>query len=451
MRLNLHHTYGLGSFREQFDQTVQFVTDPGIEDSVINLYPQFEHETMEGFGGAVTDSAGYIYSLMTDEQRAALMDTYFSPDHLNYHAVRVPMDSCDFSLETYEAMSDPADTELKSFSFAREGKYILPMLEDARAAAEKYGKTLELMLSPWSPPAFMKTNGERAHGGSLKKEYYGMWAEYLCRYIEEFRKRGFFVKRMSIQNEPKAVQTWDSCVYTAEEEKTFLRDFLRPAMSRHGLDEVEIFIWDHNKERVFERMAEICDEKTKKLFDGIAFHWYSGDHFEALDLVRREYPDKQMIISESCIENNKFGGDDQIGNAQRLCHEMMGDLNHGMTAFYDWNMLLDQDGGPNWVGNFCQAPFLFDTKKKVLMPQLILQYFEHISKHLVRGSRRIDFSKYTDALDVTSWKRPDGKIVLIVMNRENEAKPVNVRLEGQAASFVLFPKSIASGVLEPDL
>ena len=183
---------------------------------------------------------------MNETQKRQVITTYFSPDRMKYGLVRIHMDSCDFSTEMYQAMSEGTDTELKSFSFARTEKYIIPMLEDAQKAA---GKPLKIMLSPWSPPAFMKTNGQRTYGSSLKPEFRKMWAEYICRYIIEFEKRGYQVQRISLQNEPKSVQTWDSCIYTAAEEKEFLRDFMYPALQSHGLEHVEIFIWDHNKEK----------------------------------------------------------------------------------------------------------------------------------------------------------------------------------------------------------
>lgn len=209
-----------------FEQTIEMTEDiRGIESQVVNIYPELSYETFEGFGGAVTEAAGYIYSLMNDEQKKKVIETYFSPEKMNYRLVRVHMDSCDFSLGLYEAMSNSEDTELKSFSFERTEKYILPMLEDAKKTA---GENLKLMLTPWSPPAFMKTNGKRTGGGKLKPEYRKLWAEYICRYIREFQNRGFEVQRISIQNEPKAVQTWDSCLFTAEEEKSFLRiSFIR--------------------------------------------------------------------------------------------------------------------------------------------------------------------------------------------------------------------------------
>ena len=182
----------------------------------------------------------------------------------------------------YEPDSDPEDTEFAKFSFERVEKYILPLLDAAEAA---YGGKLDIMLSPWSPPAAMKSNQERNHGGKLLPEYRAQWAEYICRYIEEYRKRGYHVKMLTLQNEPKAVQTWDSCIYAAQEQKEFLRDYMWRALCAHGLDDIEIYLWDHNKERVFEWAQTIIDDETTHMVAGMAFHWYSGDHFEALRMT----------------------------------------------------------------------------------------------------------------------------------------------------------------------
>lgn len=132
MELELFTTYGQGSWQEQFRQTVTFKEDSQAENQVVNLYPEVRFETLEGFGGAITDSAAYVYSLMSDEQKKELITTYFSPDRMNYRMVRIHMDSCDFSTEMYEAMGDSQDTELSTFSFDRTEKYIMPMLRDAR-------------------------------------------------------------------------------------------------------------------------------------------------------------------------------------------------------------------------------------------------------------------------------------------------------------------------------
>lgn len=426
-------------------QTKELRQDPGIENQVITLYPDVTYGELEGFGGAVTDSAAFVYSLMNETQRQELLTTYFTPERMNYGMLRVPMDSCDFSLDTYEAMTDPSDKLLSSFSMTRTEKYIFPMLNDIRQVSKR---PLELMLSPWSPPAFMKTNGQRTQGGGLKPEYRTMWAEYLCRYIAEFRRRGYIVRRISLQNEPHAVQTWDSCLFTPQEQRDFLVDFMAPAMKRNGIADVEVFLWDHNKERVYEWMRDALDSQSTKLVAGAAFHWYSGDHFEALDLVRQCFPDKKLITSESCIEFYKFSQKEAIRGAMRLSHEILGDLNHGVCAFYDWNLVLDENGGPNHAGNFCLAPFLYDTGKKELVPQLIQRHIEHFSHYLVPGSTRIAHSRFSDDIEVTAWQRPDQKLVAIVLNTSHRAIPIFLRLEGNMAECKLPPQSITTAILD---
>lgn len=433
-------------YDNKFYQTVQFHDDVAeIETQVINLYPELTYEVFEGFGGAVTEASGYVYSLMNENQKKQLIETYFSEDEMNYRLVRVHMDSCDFCLNTYEAMSDSQDSEFKSFSFERTEKYIMPLLEDIKKVT---GDRLNLMLTPWSPPAFMKTNGGRRKGGRLKPEYRKMWAEYICRYIREFKDRGYHIQRISIQNEPNAVQTWDSCLFSAEEEKVFLRDYMYPAMKEHGYDDIEIFIWDHNKERVFERVRDVIDDSTSHMVTGAAFHWYSGDHFEALELVRKHYPNMKMILSESCLEYRLFDEksiDDTIG---KLGHEIIGDLNHGICAFYDWNLLLDEKGGPNYVGNYCHAPFLYNTETKELIPQKIQKQYYYFSHNIVPGSVRIAATKYTEQIDVTAYLTPENKIAVILLNKSDNPLPINFRIQGKVAEVILLGKAVASCMIE---
>lgn len=425
----------------RFDQIIDMTEDiREVENQVINLYPEITYEKFEGFGGAVTEAAAYVYSLMNEEEKKQVIETYFSPEQMNYQLVRVHMDSCDFSLGMYEAMSDPEDVELKSFSFERTEKYIIPMLKDAQKASKG---NLKLMLTPWSPPAFMKTNGKRTGGGKLKPEYRNLWAEYICRYIREFKDRGFDVQRISIQNEPKAVQTWDSCLFTAEEEKEFLRDHLYPAMKNHGYEDIEVFIWDHNKERIYERVRDTVDEETKQMITGAAFHWYSGDHFEGLELVHRLYPDMKLIMSESCLEYSIFDEKNINSVTNRLCHEIIGDLQAGMCAFYDWNLLLDEKGGPNHVGNYCHAPFLYDTVEHKLMPQKTQEQFYLFSHFILPGSVRIASTKYTEQIDEVAYLTPENKIVVLLLNKSDQILSVNIRLNGKIGSLILAPELLS--------
>lgn len=426
------------------EENIEFCPDKGRENELINLYPQVTYQSFEGFGGAITDSAAYVFSLMDEKAQAEVLKQYFGTGNMQYNMVRIPIDSCDFSLEHYEADSEEADENFEHFSFDRVEKYIIPFLD---AAEKEYGKKLEIMLSPWSPPAYMKTNGERNHGGRLKPEYAARWAGYICRYIKEYRSRGYLVTRLTVQNEPKAVQPWDSCIYTAQEEKAFITDYLWPEMVKQGMDDIKLYIWDHNKERAFEWAEDIFDETTAKMIDGLAFHWYSGDHFEALRMIRERFPDKKLLLSEACIEYSKFSAKDYLKNAQKYAHDMIGNLNNGMNSFMDWNLLLDEQGGPNHVKNFCDAPFLYDTKKEMLKETNILGYLWHFAHFIEKGAVRIGVTNYSEQLQVTAFRKNDN-IAVIILNTSDEELPVYIRIKDTCAGVVVKPRSISSGVIK---
>lgn len=410
----------------------------------VNIYPDYEYQTIIGFGGAITEAAGYVFSKLSKENQGKILELYFGKGGNRYNMARVHVDSCDFSLGNYSAMSDPSDTSMESFTLERDEQFIIPLL---KAAVEKRGEVFDLLLSPWSPPAFMKTNNDKNHGGKLKPEYRQLWAEYLCRYIKEYELRGFKVNRLTIQNEPEAVQTWDSCIYTAEEEKEFIKDYLHPALLRNGLKDVKINIWDHNKEGIIRRALKTIDKDTDKIIDGIAFHWYSGDHFEAVSLARELFPHKELIFTEGCVEYSRFGTD-QLHNAQMYAHDIIGNLNAGMSGFIDWNILLDKNGGPNHVGNFCDAPIMIDTDNDTFEVKLSFDYIGHFSKYIKKGAKRIAFSKYTDLIEMTAFKNPDESLILVMMNRHNNNIPITVDITGKIFDTILEKNSISTAIIK---
>ncbi|MDR1030434.1 MAG: glucosylceramidase [Treponema sp.] len=423
------------------------IPDPGAENEVVNLYPEIEYQTIEGFGGAFTDSAASVFSLMSEAAQRQLLDAYFDPKKgAGYTLGRIHLDSCDFSLEHFEAVSDPQDTAFKSFSLSRWGRYLLPFIQ---AAEKTRGKPLTFIAAPWSPPAFMKTTGKRNNGGALREAYREAYAKYLGTYLLALRKAGIEVRRVTVQNEPLAVQQWDSCVYTAEEEKQFIRDFLSPTLRAMNLGEVELFIWDHNKERVYERTRDILDQDTDALIRGVAFHWYSGDHFEALRLIREQFPEKILIHTESCLEYSRLDKGDQMRNAQKYAHDLIGDLNNGVSAFYDWNLVLDEQGGPNHVRNFCDAPFLFHRDTGELEERPSFAHISHFSRYIHAGAKGIAFSRYTGLFEMTAFRNTDGTITAVFLNPTDKPLPVQLRLRGNVSTFSLLPQSIATGILRP--
>ncbi len=415
------------------------------ERYVLNLYPEVTFQTLKGFGGAFTEAAGYVFSRLPAKKQEELLAAYFGKDGLSYTLGRASIDSCDFSLGHYSAVDDPEDTGLSTFSLARDEEYVLPLLKRAQALEPR----LQMMLSPWSPPAFMKTNGQRNGGGKLIPAFWNTWARYLCRYVKEYEKQQIPVFALSVQNEPNAVQTWDSCLYSPEEERSFLRDELAPEMKRSGLEKVALTVWDHNKERLFDRTAYLCaDQEANKAIGAVGYHWYSGDHFEAVDLVSRMFPDKMLIFTEGCIEYSRLEKDSAMQHAQMYAHEIIGGLNAGMHAFLDWNLCLDLTGGPNHAGNYCDAPVMADLETGELHYHLSYYYLGHFSRYIKPGAKRIGFTRYTDALEGTAFQNPDGGLACVIVNRQDEAQECFLRLQGRLCQVELPGKSIQTMLID---
>ncbi len=434
-----------GKLQRQEETTAMDCRDY-IENNLVNLYPEMRYQTLFGIGGAITESAGYVFSQLKPGEQEELVNACFGPDGLGYTIGRAPVDSCDFALGNYSAVTDDTDKSLSTFSLERDERYILPLIK----AAQNKQPSLQMLLSPWSPPAFMKTNGKKNDGGSLRPEYREMWARYLCRYVQEYLKRDIPVFALSVQNEPNACQRWDSCLYTASEEQLFLRDFLYPAMVSNGLEAVRRIIWDHNKERIYERVRDICaDPEANTAVDGAGYHWYSGDHFESLHLVKEKYPDKMLIFTEGCIEYSlKEDSRNKLRNAQRYAHEMIGSFNAGCEAFLDWNILLDIHGGPNHVGNFCEAPIMY-APESGLHYNPSYYYIRHFSRYIRPGASRIAWSSYDSHIEMTAFCNPDDSLAAVFFNPLEHARTINLRIGDVWGRFVIPDKCIATVTLEP--
>ena len=406
---------------------------------VVNVYPEVKYQTIRGFGGAFTESAAHNYAGMSVEKKKELVKAYFGKEGLSYNFGRIHMNSCDFALGNYTYVEE-GDAQLKTFSIAHDFAEIIPLVKDAQ---EEYGEPMEFLVSPWSPPAFMKTNGEMNHGGKLKKEFYPVWAKYYVKFIKAYREAGIPIGFLTVQNEPMAVQTWDSCIFTSEEEAVFVREYLGPALEKEGLSDVGIFVWDHNKEEAYQRFKEVMEkEETGKYVKGAAVHWYTGDHFEAIEMIRKMYPDKEVFFTEGCVEYSRFADSGEIEKAEMYAHDIMGNLNAGISASIDWNLFLDKMGGPNHVGNFCAAPIMCDAEKDTYEKRLTYYYIGHFSRYIKPGALRIGTTRYSDAVEAAAFLNPDGERVLVLLNKTEKEVPVTVREAGCGMETVLRSHSI---------
>lgn len=399
---------------------------------VIKIYPELQEQAIAGFGGAFTEAAAVCFRSLSEEARKEFLEGCFGEEGLRYNLGRIHMNSCDFALGNYVYVEE-GDMELLTFDISHDRKEIIPLIKEAAACHGE--EELSLLVSPWSPPAYMKSNGEMNHGGRLKAECYGLWADYYVRFLREVRKEGLNIRYLTVQNEPEAVQPWDSCVYTAEEEGRFAAEYLIPALKKAGLSDIEVFIWDHNKESMYDRAKGSFEVPgCRESVSGVAMHWYTGDHFDGIRAVKKAFPEKRVFFTEGCVEYSRFADSGEIQRAEMYAHDMLGNFKAGAEAFFDWNLLLGADGGPNHAENFCAAPVMCDGRGGI-EKRLSYYYIGHFSRYIRRGARQIMNSCYSDTLETAAFENPDGGRVVVILNRSGADMPVYLCEAGEGTAF----------------
>ena len=384
------------------------------EMRLVKLYPDFAYQSIVGFGAALTEASGYVFSQMDGATQREFLDLCFGPEGNRYSLCRLSIQSCDFSLVPRSYMSKRDET-LADFSIDDDWAYVLPLVK----AAQSTNSDLDFIASPWSPPAWAKSNRSMKFGGHLKRNSYDIWAKMIARTIASYRAVGVSIGRITVQNETQARQTWESCLFTAEQEADFLTNHLKPTLAREGLSDIKVLVWDHNKEGMLDRAAAIMRNPAQAhAVDGVAFHWYSGDHFEALratrDLVGTE---RELIFTEGCDFYSAGDTYWELPHAEHYAHEIIGDLEAGANGIIDWNILLDATGGPNHVGNFCDAPLMYDTSSGKLAVRLPFHYIGHFSRFIQPGAKRLLTTRFTSDLECCGFSNPDGSYALVVLNR----------------------------------
>ena len=394
-----------------------------------------------GIGGAITDASAEVFAKLSAKNQQKLLNAYYSKSEgIGYSILRTTIGSCDFSSNSYTYISE-GDFDLKTFDIAPDLKFKVPMIKRALATA----KDLTIYVSPWSPPAFMKSNNNVLQGGSLLPRFYQSYANFYVKFIKEYEKIGIPIWGLTIQNEPMATQRWESCIYTAEQERDFLKYNLGPTLAKNNLGDKKIIVWDHNRDLISQRADVIfSDPEASKYAWGIGFHWYetwAGGQpmYENLQIVNESYPTKNILFTEGCAE--KFDANKYYfwANAERYGSSMINDFNNGTVGWTDWNILLDQNGGPNHVGNFCFAPVHADTTTDELIFTPSYYYIGHFSKFIEENARRISTTTSRSDITATSFQNSDGKIITVVMNAGAKAVVYNLYI-GNKKTTTTIPK-----------
>jgi glucosylceramidase len=372
-------------------------------------------QEMVGFGGALTESAAWVLAQLPADKRLEVIRRYYDPkDGIGYTLARTHINSCDFSLQMWALDETPGDYTLAFFTLEPMRRWVLPLIHDAQKIAGP--DRFHLLASPWSPPAWMKTNNRMDDGGSLLAEYRPSWANYFVRFVQTMEiEEKIPVWALTVQNEPEAKQTWESCLYKPEEERDFVRDHLGPALAKAGLNDVHLLVCDHNRDILYKRASAVyLDAAAARYVWGAGLHWYVSQDFGQSSRLHDFFPGKAILFTEGCIESGTKPG--QWDRGERYAHNMIGDFRNWVCGWIDWNIALDFEGGPNHVGNFCDAPVLVDLKSGKVEYQNSFYYIAQFSRFVKNGARRIVSGGGPQALESVAFVNPDGAVVAVVLN-----------------------------------
>lgn len=421
---------------------------PAESGYTVMLDPARRFQEIQGIGGAITDSAAETYYKLPEEQRRKVLNAYFDPQEgIGYSLARTHIHSCDFSSSSYTYVKDD-DAALESFSVEPDRKFRIPLIREALAINPQ----MKLFASPWSPPAWMKDNRNMLRGGKLRPEHRQTWADYYVKFFQAYQAEGIRFWGLTVQNEPMAPQSWESCLFTGEEERDFVRDHLGPTLWKSGYRDLRLMIWDHNRSLAYQRGAAVLsDPEAARYVWGTAFHWYVGDMYESLSRLHDAFPDKAIFFSEGCNGPFDWARFDDWSYGESYGRSMVHDFNHWAAGWTDWNILLDERGGPNHVNNFCFAPIHGDTRKGTLHFQNSYYYIGHFSKFVKPGDHRIACTTTSTELEATAFVNAEGQTVTVALNRTDKPMDARIWQRGRALEVRLPAHSIATILWEEAL
>jgi glucosylceramidase len=385
--------------------------------------------TWQGLGGAITEATAYNFSKLSKEKRKELIEAYYGKNGLDYRWGRISIGSNDFCLSPYEYTHRAS---LRDFSILHDRRWVLKML---KMALEK--QNLQLIASPWSPPACLKTTHMKRFGGHLKPWRYRTYARYIRKWLDAYREEGVKFRYLTPQNEPQAIQVWESCVYSFRAQRRLAYKYLAPALD--GID-TQILLWDHNKKNLIEVADQLLTEVNPKVA-GLCYHWYDGTHPEQMWAVRQKYPDIVMLSSEMCVGFSPYDPADWATAANPYYYEIMSDINTGATAFIDWNMLLDWHGGPTYCANYVKSPVILNEAGNDFILTPIYYALKKFAQLYPAGSMIIRCDYDSKDVAAVARKTKSGHEVVIA-NVSGSEQEIEIKLGRTKKSLKLAPLEI---------
>lgn len=413
-----------------------------VEGITIVVDSTFTYQQIEGFGASLTGSSAFLIKNMEEAKRKELLKDLFSNEGISLKYLRLPIGSSDFSLADYTY----CDLEgIENFDIPEiDRRDLVPVLKEILS----YNSNIRLLGSPWTAPAWMKSNNS-LYGGSLKgPEVYGDFAQYFSKYIQYFEKEGITINALTLQNEPMhAISTYPTMKMTWQEQATIIGDYVGPLFKKENI-KTDILVWDHNFDNVDYPLQILRNPVAKQYISGVAFHGYGGKP-EDLQPLLAEFPDEPIYFTEQ--SGGGWNTDDQIGNMLYYMKSMLIPMiNYGSRNFLMWNLALDENNGPvTTTGGGCQdcrGVVTIDSKKSYTFNE---EYYllGHFSKFIESGANRIKnnpASPLPTGVDICTFLNPDGSKVVVILNQSGDEQVFTIRTGARRFNYKLLNESVVT-------
>ncbi|KAG4067248.1 hypothetical protein HA402_000239 [Bradysia odoriphaga] len=416
------------------------------------------YQTNLGFGGAFTGSVSHIIDLLPKSLQNHIYKAYFSKtEGIGYNMMRIPIGGSDFDLAPWAYNELPThDTNLSNFQKLddRDLKRI-SQLNDLKTASAN--DNIKYIGAAWSPPPWMKTNNDWTGFSALSSEYYTTWAQYHLKYLELMADEGINFWAFSTGNEPlNGIIGWVfvhfmSLGWTAGTQGKWVGDHLGPLLRNSSFRNVKLLGGDDQRYVMpvwYEEMQGAHSEAIKYL-DGFAVHWYWDNIAppSLLDKTHKLFPDKFILNTESCLGDKPLTVHGPIlgswERAEQYARSYIEDLTHWVGGWVDWNIVLDETGGPNYVNNTVEAPVIVNTtSKNEFYKQPIFYIIGHFSRFIVEDSIRIDVRSSHGSVQTVGYQRPDNSIAIVIFNRSLLKADIKLRDGSINIKLSLPPRSI---------
>lgn len=396
----------------------------------ITVRKDIELGIWQGMGGAITEATAYNFAKLSSKKQQGFLDAYYGKDGLDYRWGRISIGSNDFCLKPYEYTKKAS---LNDFSIEHDQKWVLPMLRKILA-----NKRLQLIASPWSPPSCLKISHDRR----LNPLYYKRYAKYIHKWLQAYTNEGVKINYITPQNEPYAIQPWESCFYSCRTQKRLAYKYL--AAELQNID-TQILLWDHNKKDLVGIAKQLItkDCKRDKKVAGLCFHWYDGICQDQMWQVRQEYPNIIMLCSEMCCGVKHPYDEQDWEYASKLYYrELFADINSGSNAWLDWNLLLSWRGGPNYCNNYTKSPIILTETEDDYVLTPIYVALKKFAKAFPVGSQAIRCD-YGSGDVVAVARKTLSNIEVVVANVSNQAQQIELYLDNRSKTI-----SLAEGELK---